>query len=96
MTSPFAALETTINTGLMGLLANASATYAGTTVGVILDRETPDAFTGSRTARWTMTMSAGALALTVGVTVVVGGTSYKVLDIDPSDGLISVITLGAL
>ena len=73
-----------------------TATAGSVSAGVILDRETPDAFTGSRTARWTMTMPAGALALTVGATVVVGGTSYTVLDIDPSDGVISVVTLGAL
>lgn len=71
------------------------ASHGGDSADVILDRATPDAYSASRTARWSMTMPAGALDMEVGDTVDVDGTDYKVLDIDPADGVLTVVTLGA-
>ncbi len=95
MTAPFAAAESRANQAVMQHLANAELSTPGGSVNVILSRQTQDVFTASRTARWSMTMPAGALDVDVGDTVDVDGTDYKVLDIDPADGVFTVVTLGA-
>lgn len=75
-----------------------TATAGAVSAAVMCRRETPDTFQTSRAARWIMDMPAGALTLAVGDSVTVTGEfagTYKVLDIDPSDGMITVVTLGA-
>lgn len=94
----FGAIESTLTDTAMAVFANATATHGADTIDVVVTRETPDAFQTSRTARWIMEMPAGALALSVNDSVAVTGEfagTYKVLDVDPSDGMITVVTLGA-
>jgi hypothetical protein len=74
-----------------------TATAGSVSAGVIVDRETPDAFTDARTTRLIMSMIAGALSLDVGDSLTLTGDhagSYKVLDVDAADGAITRVTLG--
>lgn len=94
----FGAIESTIIDTAMAVFTNATATVGAESADVVVDRETPDAFQTSRAKRYFMRMQAGDLTLSVNTPVVISGLhagTYKVLDIDPSDGMTTVVTLGA-
>ncbi len=74
----------------------ATAVFNGGTAQVILDRETPDVFTGTRTDRWVMQLQGCDLHLAVGDQGTVDGHAFRVLDVDKRDGVITYATLGAL
>lgn len=94
----FAAIESTLNSTALAVFSNAVASIAGASADVTIDRDTQDAYQTARANRWTLQMPAGALALSVGTAVTITGAhagSYKVLDVDLADAMITVVTLGA-
>jgi len=97
MSNPFAATETALADQAVAVFSNATATYSTQSAAVVIDRETPDVFTGTRTDRWIMQIRAGALTVAVGNQVTVTGQhagTYRVLDVDEADGLVNILTLG--
>jgi len=83
--TPFAAIEQSVNAGVLGTLANAVAVVAGEEVAVIFDRPYADAFDGQIDAAVPEcigpTDKLGGLQRESAITV--DGTAYRVLTAEP-------------
>ena len=92
MSTPFAAIETAVNTATASALANATLTWGAYTANGVLDSDYADPLgLVSRQTRFTALASA-LPAIAQGASVTVGGTAYTVRNVEPDNtGLVALV-----
>jgi len=92
MSTPFAAIETAVNTATASALANATLTWGAYTADGVFDSDYADPLgLVSRQTRFTALASA-LPAIAQGAAVTVGGVAYTVRNVEPDNtGLIALV-----
>ena len=83
--TPFAAIEQSVNAGVLGTLANAIAVVGGQEVAVIIDRPYADAFGGQVDAAAPECIGPSAVLGTLqrDEAITVDGTDYRIVTAEP-------------